>query len=324
MSERTKMDYSISFKILVSFMLLLWSTLMYVSYVNQPEPKVVYKTPVKTHAVVEIEIADIKPLNVISSIKSEDVVNKFNSLRYDLNDYIVPRVIVATLPTDLNKLSIPEKKELFVKIVLPLILHENESINHERNLAIFNINRDTEGSRLIMAYLYKKYRISTNSATNPIIKTDEELLTKIMPIPVSLVLAQTAIESGWGTSYFARHGNALFGQHAYKRQKSLKPRNIVAPRVAAFKTLGVSVSAYMRNLNTHLAYSDFRKKRMNLSNFKGVILAEHLDLYSERGAAYIKDVKQMIKYNKFDRFERHVLEDDTYRAKKSLDMISVP
>ena len=66
--------------------------------------------------------------------------------------------------------------------------------------------------------LSKKYKVNNFKKINfselnrlELIKIKLELSKKINEIPISMILAQAIIESGWGSSRFAQQGNALFG-----------------------------------------------------------------------------------------------------------------
>lgn len=315
-----KYKMSLSGKIVAVVIVVFWAVLMFYAATNKPEPEPIvdeikeiteearenlisYLEPLKKPDVHTEKLPDVEAYYVISEKQASKVANAFNDMKYDLSDSFIPRIDIPILPKDLKNLPIPEKKDLFIKIVLPLVLRENENIRYDRYLLLTNINRDSDTSRLVMNYLQEKYRLKKQN--------DEELLERIMPIPVSLALAQAAIESGWGTSHFAKNGNALFGQHAYKGQKALKSRDgrngSAKYGVAAFDSLSISVSKYMLNLNTHRAYRKFRQQRQHLSISAGVTLSNHLLSYSERGTAYIKDIKRMIKRNNLTRFESKTL-----------------
>jgi len=192
--------------------------------------------------------------------------------------------VVGKLPANMASYSVKKKKVTFIKIILPLIIQENERILAERKLVL-------SGSDII--HLYKKYKVK---APNKV-----ELLKRIRPIPVSLALAQAAIESGWGTSYFARIGNALFGQHASKNEKGISTRRASSVKIKAYDTLSGSIRDYMRNLNTHPAYKQFRSVRKNITN--GLFLAKHLVDYSERKQEYVESVISVISFNNFTKFE---------------------
>src|SRR5438128_793574 len=95
-----------------------------------------------------------------------------------------------------------------------------------------------------------------------------ELLNRVDVIPPSLALAQAASESGWGTSRFAREGNALFGQWTWGG-KGMTPAEQRTDthgdyRVAAFESTALSAYSYALNLNTGNAYRDLRLRRAEL------------------------------------------------------------
>src|SRR5690606_19969249 len=93
----------------------------------------------------------------------------------------------------------------------------------------------------------------------------DKLLLKVDIVPPSLALAQSIEESGWGTSYFARTGNALFGQRGWGSDTpGMAPAVQKAGdtfRVRAFPWVLDAVKAYVHNLNTHPAYAELRRLR---------------------------------------------------------------
>jgi len=134
-----------------------------------------------------------------------------------------------------------------------------------------------------------------------------ELLMRVDVIPPSLALAQAASESGWGTSRFAAQGNSLFGEWTWG--KGLRPAEqrtsqLGDYRIAAFDSTAEAAYSYALNLNTGRAYRDLRLKRADLRRqglrISGTILAETLRTYSERGQAYVDDLKALIRQNRLD------------------------
>jgi Bax protein len=135
-------------------------------------------------------------------------------------------------------------------------------------------------------------------------------------VPVSLALAQAAIESGWGTSRFARQGNAIFGQWTSQDGKGLVPSarpEGKTHKVRSFDRLSESVEAYLLNLNTHRAYRDFRTLRQQSRNSgerpKGEVLATGLEAYSEKGEEYVDLLRDMIRVNRLAAFDDAILSD---------------
>ena len=119
------------------------------------------------------------------------------------------------------------------------------------------------------------------------------LLLKVDYIPPSLALTQAAIESGWGSSRFAKKGNNLFGQWCFIK-------------VAKFKSVNASVRAYLHNLNTNSSFKSIRQTRANIRKSNGVLtgteLAKSLQDYSAEGPLYVQKLTRFINQNKLQRF----------------------
>jgi Bax protein len=129
-------------------------------------------------------------------------------------------------------------------------------------------------------------------------------MKRVDTVPLELVLSQAANESAWGTSRFARKANNLFGQWCFSKGCGLVParRNAGSTHeVAAFKSPQLSVRSYLRNLNTGRVYKDLRNiraaKRAEGKQATAYEIAAGLSKYSERGQAYVKEIRAMIKYN---------------------------
>ena len=216
----------------------------------------------------------------------------------------VARTLTSKIPDSHIDLSVQQQKDSFVSITLPLILAANEEIGQRRS-AIMRA-ADTQDRDSLQRWA-KLYRVNTDG------KSIEEIRTNILVradfIPVSLALAQAAIESGWGTSRFARQGNALFGQWAWQASQGIKPAQASNSRavVRSFPNLFGSVRAYMHNLNTHSSYASFRERRKIMRGRPrsdlGFQLASHLDSYAEIGTAYVDKLRTLIRTNDFGRFE---------------------
>lgn len=137
-----------------------------------------------------------------------------------------------------------------------------------------------------------------------------ELLKRLDVIPASLVLAQAANESAWGTSYFARKANNYFGQWCFKPGCGLVPRRRTegaTHEVARFGNMAESVASYMRNLSSHPAFERLRDIRWAHRQEKAIVdghgLAEGLEKYSGRGRDYVEDLQAMILHNQLAQFD---------------------
>ena len=150
----------------------------------------------------------------------------------------------------------------------------------------------------------KKYFIDLSKIEEISIDTTLKRIVDI--VPVSLVMAQAAVESGWGTSRFALEGNALFGQWTWDKSKGIEPQNASDTKAAVrkFETLNDSIVAYMINLNTHKAYSSMRSKRKRDCDqnelISGYELANWMGNYAITRDEYIKTLRLVIKKNKLD------------------------
>ncbi len=257
-----------------------------------------------------------KPLQISMAGSAEQL---FNLIGYRLDGVRahgkVPRVFLASLPSGLPKIRLAAKRKvLFIKTALPLILHVNELIQHDRTEIQALYAKQKSGAVLTESEMSGLRAVAE---TYGVAKVDfDELLRRVDVIPPSLALAQSAEESGWGTSRFAQKGNALFGQRTFKNNKGIVPKQRgkgQTYKVRAFDHLIDGVKSYAHNLNTHPAYRKFRATRAKLQRdgkaLDGYRLAETLTAYSERGAAYIKTLKSLIRVNGFGEFDKVRLGD---------------
>jgi len=243
------------------------------------------------------------------SLNAETASNLFDDLGYDLKSVRagqkVKPIYLTKLPKDLKTLgNSVKKRELFIKIVLPLILDENEKISNDRKklFKIINKSFNTVGERVWLKRRFKEYKIDDQDIS--------ELKMRMDIIPVSLALAQAANESGWGTSRFALEGNALFGQWTWSKKgisPSKKDKN-KNHKVLQFQVLKASVRAYKNNLNTHNAYKEFRETRATLKeegkNVTGLDLAKYIKSYAAIGEKYVVLIEDIIKINSLTDFDK--------------------
>ena len=227
------------------------------------------------------------------------------------NEPRIPRIFFTQLPSDLNTYEINDKKKIFISIMLPLLLKGNEKVSIERSNLI---NFFKKGNVKKLKIFCKKYKIKNidcdnlNSLNNTkLITLQNSLLNRVNVFPISMMLAQAIVESGWGGSRFAQKGNALFGQWTWDKKKGISPTGIHRPSFAvkSFKNLQDSVDAYILNLNTHPAYSKLRNYRElipNPQNFEGHKFSRYLDKYAIIGFEYVKKINLMIKKNNLEKF----------------------
>ena len=251
----------------------------------------------------DIENFYIDDLHTVKSLQQNKIIHDFqiDNVR---ETKIIPNVIIAQLPRDLKTIkSIKNRKELFIKITLPLIVQENEkllSLNNKIKLIKSSFDQISRKEADWINKLMIQYKADTLDA----------LLIKVDEIPVSLALAQAVIESGWGTSRFAFEGNALFGQYVWgATNQGIIPnerKTDAKYKIKSFNSLSDSVASYMKNLNTNFHYNEFRINRFVLRSnnipLKGTLLTEFLSSYSIEDN-YTDKIKNIIELNDFDDFE---------------------
>ena len=242
------------------------------------------------------------------NIKTETVLSLFEDVEYDLKTVRyqkrVKPIYFTQFPKDLDEIKDTKlKKETFIKIVLPLVVAENDKILDDKiklkRITSKKMTSDKEKSWLRLKL--REYKVKNSDI--------EELNKRMDIIPVSIALAQAAKESGWGTSRFALEGNAIFGQWTWTGQ-GIEPLNRgknEGHKILRFPILRASVKAYKNNLNTHKGYSEFREKRHSIrkrnKTIKGLDLTDTLDRYAQTGKKYTDILEQIIKQNDLSDFE---------------------
>ena len=196
------------------------------------------KLKVKKNNVAEVILPDL-------NLKTETVLNLFKDVDYDLsqvrNKKLVKPIYFTQFPKDLDELQSSRlKKDTFIKIVLPLIVAENERILADRKKLkrVYKKKNTTDLEKQWLRQKLLEYKVKKGNM--------EELLLRVDIIPTSIALAQAAKESGWGTSRFALEGNAIFGQWTWSGQ-GIAPLDRASNKnhkILKFPILRASVKAY--------------------------------------------------------------------------------
>ena len=241
-------------------------------------------------------------------LSASTIKQLFKDTNYNLKDVrknkLVKPINLDLLPEEMKMIeNTSQRKNLFIQIVLPLILDENNQIKLDRKklFVVLNKNNNSDAEQKWLNMKFKQYGVKNKDLSTLKIRMDE--------IPVSLAIAQAAKETGWGTSRFALEGNALFGQWTFSGD-GIKPKfsdNDKNHKVMKFQILKASVRAYQRNLNTHSSYKKFRKLRAqsrdNDEKLDSLILADCLDQYAATGVEYTKTLKKIILQNSLKDFD---------------------
>ncbi len=247
----------------------------------------------------------------------------FASLDYNRESITegVPPIVLESLPADLPRIrQSVDKKDIFFLSLLPLVLLANDEISRERQeleeiLTAYDHGETVpQEDRSWIARLASRYRIEQDPLVDRVAR--QGLLHRLDIIPPSLVLAQAANESGYGTSRFALLGNNIFGEWTFIAGEGMIPAGRPASEtyeVRRFPSLYASVQSYMKNLNTNQAYRAFREQRARLRNtgrpLRGIDLADGVEPYSIRGKDYVRDIRAIIRHNRL-----HLLSTATLRG----------
>jgi len=192
-----------------------------------------------------------------------------------------------------------DKKKRFFDFMRPIVIDENKKILilREKLLAAKkNNNRKT-----FVAKTAYDYNVTWEAG-----KEDwDQLLSHVDAVALEVALAQSANESAWGQSRFAREGNSFFGQWCYKKGCGMVPDKRDAGtkhEVARFKSVNDSVRSYIKNINTGRAYAPLRKNRKQ-DRAEGkepdaYAQAGGLIKYSQRRKAYVREIRSIIQANR--------------------------
>lgn len=230
----------------------------------------------------------------------------------EMSEVLSEPIRVERTPGDLPDFSmhrdVPTKKAHFFGYLLPLVQAENVRITAIRkrlNYIYDHVRWQREISEVDYAWLNQvtvEFRIKSGDPS----ETDFWVmaLERVDAVPEDLVLVQAANESAWGTSRFAREGNNLFGQWCFREGCGIVPAGRpegATYEVARYDSVCESIGSYMHNLNTGRTYQLLREIRARMRS-EGEIpdateLAAGLVDYSERGMAYVNELRAMIRHS---------------------------
>lgn len=203
--------------------------------------------------------------------------------------------------TDLDMSNVnntKDKKQRFFDFMRPIINHENAKILALREKLLTAKNNNTNQG--LASTVAKQYSVKWNADE----KSWRKLLERVDAIALELALAQSANESAWGQSRFAKEENNFFGQWCNKKGCGVIPAKRdrgASHEVAVFDNVNESVRSYIKNINTGRVYAKLRNiRRENRIAGKqpdAVAQAGGLNRYSQRGSKYVKEIRAMIRIN---------------------------
>ena len=251
-------------------------------------------------------------LQAINPRTSDELAAAFRNVAYTLTDVrqgeAVPPLRVERVPADLVNRDGNERKALFITALLPVILEANQRVLAERERILYLRDVIANDPALVQPHERVWLEEIAHRYEAPLVNLDE-LVRRIDIVPPSMAIAQSGIESGWGTSFAARMGNSLFGQiQSNGRHAVVVPWRPGPAMPQPFSNIGDSTFAYVMNLNTHPAYAAFRSERAAMRERSewpdGYRLIGQLLRYSELGREYIRFVRLVMRENELGDFDR--------------------
>jgi Bax protein len=251
-------------------------------------------------------------VQAISPKTTDELAAAFRKAAYTLTDIrqgeAVPPLRLERVPADLVNRDGIERRTLFITALLPVILEANQRVLAEREHLLYL--RDLMASdptevapyeRIWLEQLAQRYEVAVDNL--------DELLRRVDIVPPSMAIAQSGVETGWGTSFAARMGNALFGQIQVNGRHAVAVPWQPGPAMPQpFPSIGEAAYAYVMNLNTHFAYKHFRSERAAMRGRDewpdGYRLIGTLLRYSELGQEYVRFVRQVMRENELADFDR--------------------
>ena len=195
----------------------------------------------------------------------------------------------------------PESKRLFLKNTIAAIKKVKARLDAEYQ-AVYELSlkeKLTSKEKAKIERLKKRYKVTGFPC----------LLKRMHTHPISIVIAQAALESGWGSSRFYREANNIFGVWSFNPKEPRIAAGI--PRegqktiyVKKYKDLEASIESYYRMMAKGRAFEQFRTARLHTDNPFEIIA--YLDHYSELRHEYVKRLYYVIKSNRFYELDSQV------------------
>ena len=229
----------------------------------------------------------------------------------DANDIIsirdsLVRPILYSGVSGLDELPLDLKKEKFISALLPAILVVKEKLKRKAEHL----------SELTTKQTWSQMDSVFFQGLTAQFKTDDmdKLKSALTTHPNSIVLAQAAVESGWGNSRFFAEANNLFGIWSYNKNEPRIPARINRGNdtvyLRKYEDISQSIENYFITLGRSAAYKDFRENRLESDNPYDLI--PYLRLYSERRESYVAQLRTMIKYNDLSKYDAYQLDPESF------------
>ncbi|MGB6128009.1 MAG: glucosaminidase domain-containing protein [Psychrilyobacter sp.] len=268
---------------------------------SQLETEVAKKNKKKENTKLKNKKNDQLNLGEKGTYKKIDLLH-LSDIQLIPGEKLVPRVVYNMGNVSLKDLNVFKKKQAFFEIIVPTAMIVVEEIEETREGLKLMMEGKEDRDEEYLSKMYEKYRVKE--------KDIEVLYHKLKPVPISILLSQAILESGWGTSRFFEKANNIFGVWSVDptepRIKAGQARVNKQVYLRSYPTLKESISDYMKLLARHKAYSEFRKELQTTDDYK--ILVPKLDKYSEMEEVYIKRLLATIEHNKLYQYDGYEFE----------------
>lgn len=241
----------------------------------------------------------------------EITVNGIKSILPQDHSVLVPVKYKGIIDFD----TIPDeiRKKLFIDYMLPSIVIERDKLFSILQRIEFIENRMTN-KRAIRAedILFFKEMMEKYDATSL-----KDLKVKVYPHPVSLVLAQAILESGWGTSKVFWKANNPFGIMSFSadepRRKFSNSESQTEVYVRSYTDVNQAVEHYYYFTAKLGSYEKFRKKRWERGSTSALL--KLLQSYHETNN-YIPMIQSIIQTNDLEKYDSIAINKDYFSFRK--------
>lgn len=210
--------------------------------------------------------------------------------------------VAYTRVSTLAALEVGTKKQKFFDMILPAVLISKQRLLAKR-IKLAKISAMATPDATSQAWL-------TKQLTRYKAKDSAQLKIKLTDHPTSIILAQAALETGWGTSRFFLEGNNIFGVWSFNpkeaRMRASQTREGKPIYVKRYRSLIEAVDDYFVTIARGGPYRQFRKARIQTQD--PLELIKYLNYYSEIGDEYVKRLRSIITRNKMRRFDSYKLQ----------------
>lgn len=230
--------------------------------------------------------------------------------------------------------NLPDSHKTFIVNFYPAAVKANNDIKLDR-AKLINLRDDYKHviikkrqfswiNNLAVRYRFGDDFFSESITKGEYLQKIDTMLYRVDYIPEKLVMAQAIIESGWGSSKFAREINNYFGIHCHTPGCGKAASDVENPKfwVKSFPDIEACIDDYLRLLNSGYAFEGLRETRLKLREENkypnAVFLAQGLTKYSEKGSAYISLIESIINNylpKNLEEFVRYQKADEPLAAK---------